>query len=292
MRHFVIVDVFAEEKYAGNQLAVILDSDGLEPDEMQRIARETNFSETTFLISKEPTAQGYAVRIFTPTGELPFAGHPTLGTAWAIRREVAPTAEAIDLDLRIGRVGVTFKTRGDGAELVWMRTPQPTLQRILDRGALASVVGLTEADLDPLLPVQEISIGVSFTFIPLRGLEAIRRARFDRVAYDRVSHLGFHPGLFLFCGETCDPVNQLHARMFCDAFGITEDPAMGSANACLAAYFLEHSRPRRYRIEMRVEQGFEIARPSLLHVNAERQGTSSVIDVGGRVVLSARGELV
>src|SRR5258707_1340643 len=116
MRRFLIVDVFAEEKYAGNQLAVVLDSDGLDTAQMQRIARETNFSETTFVLSPQSSDKGFAVRIFTPAGELPFAGHPTLGTAWVIRDQLAPQAETIDLDLKIGRVPVSFRRREDGAE--------------------------------------------------------------------------------------------------------------------------------------------------------------------------------
>lgn len=290
MRRFVIVDVFAEEKYAGNQLAVVLDGEGLETAEMQSIARETNYSETTFVVSKQPTANGFPVRIFTPAGELPFAGHPTLGTAWAIRHELRPEATSIDLDLPIGSVPVGFRPREDGAELVWLQAPQVTLGRVLDAAALAPAIGLSADDLDASLPVQEASVGVSFTFLPVRTLAGVQRARFDRVAFDRAAGLEFPPSLFLFCREAIAAENHIHARLFADAFGIAEDPATGSANACLGRYLLEHLQ--QTAIDARVEQGYEIRRPSLLHVKAARNGESITVDVGGRVILSARGELV
>ncbi len=289
MRRFVIVDVFAEEKWAGNQLAVVLDCEGLGTEEMQRIARETNFSETTFVLSKQPSPKGYAVRIFTPAGEMPFAGHPTLGTAWVIRSELASQATTIDLDLKIGRVPVTFKPRADGADLAWLRSPDVSLQRVLDGATLAPVIGLAPVDLDSDLPVQEMSVGVNFTFIPVRHLEGVRRARFDRVAYDRVAHLGFHPSIFLFCREAIAAENHLHARLFADVFGIPEDPATGSANACLGRYLLEHLETDV--VDVNVEQGYEINRPSLLRVKARRDAGAVTVEVGGRVILSARGEL-
>lgn len=286
-----IVDVFAEEKYAGNQLAVVTAAAQLTSQQMQKIARETNYSETAFVLSDTPRDGGYDVRIFTPAAEIPFAGHPTLGTAWVLREFLARARpERIVLNLQLAPIPVTFRTAGDGAELAWMQPTYPTIGQHFDPASLAELVDLEPADLDAVLPVEELSLGVPFTFVPIRTLAAMRRARFRQDRYERLGHLGFNPCLYLLCRETYSPANQLNVRMFAGAFGIAEDPATGSAAACLGAYLLRHTASAT--VDVRVEQGHEIGRPSLLYVHARRRGAEADIDVGGRVVLTARGELV
>lgn len=288
-----IVDVFAEARYAGNQLAVIVDAGDLTTAEMQQIARETNFSETTFLTSTAPHDGGYAVRIFTPGAELPFAGHPTLGTAWVIRNFVAsPPPSEVTLQLGVGPTPVRFAPRPDGAELAWMRPRYPTFGRRFDRAPFAELLGLEPDDCDPRFPVEEVSIGVDFTFVPLKTLAAVRRARFRMDRYEQLAGLGLPPAIFLFCPEAESPAHQIHARMFAGALGVGEDPATGSANAGLAAWILRHGYLEGDSLDVRVEQGYEIGRPSLLYLRAERRGEQAEIEVGGRVLLSLTGELV
>lgn len=287
-----IVDVFAEEKYAGNQLAVIRVNEPIADADMQRIARETNFSETTFVLSDRPRDGGYDVRIFTPAAELPFAGHPTIGSASVLRNEILRTKdERIVLNLKIGQVPVAFESEADGRDLLWMTTPYPTFGKRFDAEALAPVLGLTVADVDDRCPIEEVSLGVPFTFIPLRSLDAVQRARFRMDAYERLQHLGFNPCIFLFCPQTYSRENDLNARMFAEPFGVPEDPATGSANACLAAYLLRHAYYPGDRIDLRVEQGYEIGRPSLLFLRAQRRGAEADIRVGGHVVPTVRGTL-
>lgn len=286
-----IVDVFAEEKYAGNQLAVVTDCAALSAAAMQQIARETNFSETTFILSGQPHNGGYDVRIFTPAAEIPFAGHPTLGTAFVLRNEMLDhRPETVALNLGVGQVPVSFTRDGDGRETLWMRAPQVDLGRIHPREQVAEIVGLSEGDLDNRLPVQDVSIGISFTVIPVATLDAMKRARFNRVAYERQADVQYPQ--FLFSSQTYSPANQFNARMFAESFGVAEDPATGSANACLGAYLLRHQCRPGDRLDVRVEQGYEIGRPSLLRIRAAQNASGAEVLVGGHVVPTFRGELL
>jgi len=286
-----IVDVFAEEQYAGNQLAVVSGAAGLSSAAMQRIARETNFSETTFILSDQPRDGGYDVRIFTPAAEIPFAGHPTLGTAFVLRNELlGHRPDSVTLNLGVGQVPVSFTRDSDGRDTGWMRAPHVQLGAIHSPEEFAGIVGLSVDDLDNRLPVQDASIGISFTIIPVRTLDAMKRARFNRVVYDR--HADARHAQFLFSSQTYSPDNQIHARMFAEPFGVAEDPATGSANACLGAYLLQHRFFPGDRLNLRVEQGYEVSRPSLLFVRAERTAAGADVVVGGHVVPTFRGELL
>lgn len=287
-----VVDVFAEEKYAGNQLAVIVHDGDLTSAVMQRVARETNFSETTFVGQPQRADGAWDVRIFTPMAELPFAGHPTLGTAWVLRHLVdARRPHDIVLQLPIGPTPVRFDDEGDDG-LAWLTAPLPTFGRHFETAPLADLLGLTPADIDLSSPIVEVSIGPSFTFVPIASLEALARARFRTDRHEVLQDLGYPPCLFLFCRATTPAGNDLRARLFATPLGIVEDPATGSANACLAAYLLRYVEPERSALAVRVEQGVEMGRPSLLHLAAERRGDHTRIEVGGHVVLSLRGELV
>lgn len=290
---FLILDVFAEDKYAGNQLAVVFDAGSLTVEVMQTLAREFNFSETTFLRAAEEGEDGWRVRIFTPGGEVPFAGHPTLGTAWAIASElVASPVERLVLDLRAGRIPVDFTYRDGGVDLLWMRQLPPVFGETLDPSTAARLLGVEGEQVDRRFPVQEVSTGLPFLLVPLKDLEAVRRARLDLKAYGELVERGGAQGVLLFSPETYRPENDLNARMFADGLGVPEDPATGSANGCLAGYLVKHRYFGRGEVEARVEQGYEIARPSLLLLQAREADDGIEVRVGGRVVPVARGELV
>jgi trans-2,3-dihydro-3-hydroxyanthranilate isomerase len=289
---FWIVDVFAEEKYAGNQLAVIAGASDLSPTVMQKIARETNFSETTFIIS-EPEADSVRVRIFTPAAELPFAGHPTLGTAWVIRKQLARgQRDWLTLDLPVGPVRVDLIAEPDGRDLVWMQPPPPKLGPVHPASAVAPLVGLSPDEIDARFPVQTASVGIAFTMIPLRALASVRHARFNAAAAEQLSAPAWPMQFFLFAPETYDPQHHFNARMFASDYGVQEDPATGSANTCLGSYLAQHRYLGDVPIDVCVEQGYEVGRPSLLRVRASRGPTGVDVRVGGHVVMVARGELV
>ena len=283
---FYIVDVFAEEKYAGNQLAVVRGGVGLPDERLQRIALEMNFSETTFLLSEEETDGGYDVRIFTPGNEIPFAGHPTLGTAYVIQHQIlASPVERITLKLKAGEISMTF------GEVLWMRQLQPTFGAILDSALFARTLNLETTDLDDRFPVQEVSTGLPALIVPLRDLDALRRCKVDWERYTEVADPG--KNLYVFCSEAHDDgPGDLSARMFANDLGVPEDPATGSAAGCLAAYLLEHSYLGTDPVDVRVEQGYEIDRPSLLYLQAARDKDEMRVDIGGKVQMVARGVLV
>jgi trans-2,3-dihydro-3-hydroxyanthranilate isomerase len=285
---FHIVDVFAEQLHAGNTLAVVRDARDLDAAAMQRIAREFGFSETTFVTSESGGA-GTAVRIFTPAEELPFAGHPTLGTAWVIREHLLRERPAsVTLALGVGPVPVAFEPEPGGAEVAWLTAPRVTLGRTLAAERLAPVLGLSLRDFSRDLPVQHLLAGVEFVHVPLASADAVRRARFDLAAFEPLAREGFPSKLYLFApGVGID----LHARMLFFAGSVREDPATGSATACLGAYWLAHAG-RGERFALRIEQGVEMGRPSLLRLEVTREGGAAKIRVGGRVIESARGELL
>ena len=177
--HFHILDVFAERPYAGNQLAVVLDAGDLSTDEMQTIALETNFSETTFLVGDRASDGGWPVRIFTPSAELPFAGHPTIGTAWLIRnRLTAEPADEIVLNLGVGPVPVRFEGPAE-TDLGFMDGPGATFGAPIPAELAATALGLEAGDIDDRAPVQPVSAGIDFLFVPLRSAAALHRARLD-----------------------------------------------------------------------------------------------------------------
>jgi trans-2,3-dihydro-3-hydroxyanthranilate isomerase len=283
---FYIVDVFAEEKYAGNQLAIVRGGAGLPDEGLQKMALEMNYSETAFVLSEEETEGGYDVRIFTPGDEVPFAGHPTLGTAYVIQHEILTSpVESVTLKLKAGEIPVTF------GEVLWMRQLPPTFGATLDSALIAPTLNLEMADLDDRSPVQEVSTGLPALIVPLRDLDALQRCKVDWERHTEVAGPG--KNLYVFCPESHDDgPGDLSARMFANDPGVPEDPATGSAAGCLAAYLLGHAYLGTDSIDVRVEQGYEIGRPSLLYLQAARDGDQTTVHVGGKVQMVARGELV
>jgi trans-2,3-dihydro-3-hydroxyanthranilate isomerase len=283
----VQVDVFTECALTGNALAVVLDGRGLTTEQMQAIARETNLSETTFILPGDPAiekTQGIRVRIFTVQEELPFAGHPTLGTAFVLHSQTG--ASEILLHLNVGPVPVRFEKR-DGLPFGEMTQRNPEFGAIHDREAIASITGLDVADFDDA-PIQTVSTGVPFTIAPLRSLKKLQSFCLD--VHRAAEYLGASGGKFFYfvCRETVNPKAHLHARML---FYNGEDPATGSAAGCCAAWMVAHGVAASER-QVMIEQGLEMHRPSSIFVRASRRDNQVVnVRVGGNCVEVFRAEL-
>ena len=290
---FYIVDVFAERPYAGNQLAVVVSAEDLPDETMQQIAAETNYSETTFVRSAAEHDRGYRVRIFTPAREIAFAGHPILGSAWVVRHHVArETLGQVRLNLAVGQVPVTFESSVKGREVAWFLAPPVLLGATCAGERIATVLGLSPDDIETRAPVQQLSAGTSAMIVPLRSLKALRRSRLDLEAFAPLAREGFPPLVYLFCSETHQRENDLCARFFFEAHGVREDPATGNGAAFLGAYLLEHRFFPDSDLSLRIEQGYEIRRPSLVMLRARMVGQSREVSVGGQVIPIVQGELL
>ncbi|WP_416838311.1 PhzF family phenazine biosynthesis protein [Haloferax sp. DFSO52] len=286
---FHIVDVFATAKYAGNQLAVFEDADTLTDDQMAALAKEMNYSETTFVEGGSPE-DGFDVRIFTPGGEIPFAGHPTLGTA-AVLREHFDAGDEVTLNLGVGPIPVEVRTE-DGDEAYWMTQNEPEFGEILDHEMIAEVLSLDVSNLDTDWPVQVVSTGLPAVMIPLHDRDALGRCEVDPAAYRTFLDEVGVDNLFPFCPDPRDDANDIAARMFAPGHGVPEDPATGSANGNFAGYLARHRYFGDSEIEVTVEQGYEMGRPSHLFLEASDDGDEVTIRVGGAVEFVAEGSLV
>lgn len=290
---FYIVDVFAERKYAGNQLAVVRDTKALSDTQMQEIAKEVHFSETTFILSEAKRKGGYDVRIFTPEHEVPFAGHPTLGTAYVMQQEIIKEpVETVTLNLKVGQIPVTFDYKGKHIDLLWMKQKNPTFGQIFDPIPISEVLSLDQVEIDHRFPIQEVSTGLPFIIVPLKSLNAVKQSKTNKDKYFELIKIAQAKAVLIFCPETYKKENNLNVRMFADYYGVPEDPATGSANGCLAGYLVKHRYFGKDRIDIRVEQGYEIGRPSLLFLRAEEKEDKIDVRVGGKVVMIAKGEFV
>ncbi|MEG4817154.1 PhzF family phenazine biosynthesis protein [Microcoleus sp. K5-D4] len=293
--NFYIVDVFAESKYAGNQLAVFCGAGVAELSEAQMllIAREINYSETTFIRSPDPRDGGYDVRIFTPKKELPFAGHPTLGTAFVLQQEIIrQKVDRVILNLAVGQIPVTFNYHNESADILWMRQNAPSFGQVLSAETLANVLNLQPDEIDANFPIQEVSTGVPFIIVPLKTLASLKKAQVNLDKYFELVNTMEAKEILIFCPETYSDINDLSVRVFAHSLGIPEDPATGSANGCLAGYLVEHDYYGSAKIDVRVEQGYEIDRPSLLLLQAAKNEGKITVLVGGKVVMVAKGEFV
>ena len=282
-------DVFTSKPLEGNSLAVFFDAGGLSDDEMQAIAREMNLSETTFILPRDPEIErecGVRVRIFTVQEELPFAGHPTLGTAFALHADSG--AKEVPLDLNVGKVPVRFEETPGQPAFAEMTQVDPVFGIQHDREAVARATGLRADDFDPSLPIETVSTGVPFTVAPLKSLATIQKLRVDLLGAG--AYLERTGGKFLYfvTRETVDPAARLHARML---FYNGEDPATGSAAGCAAAWIVAHSVAEPDH-RVLIEQGIEMQRPSRIFVRASRHGNRIVnVRVGGNAVEIMRGEI-
>lgn len=289
---FYIVDVFAVDQYTGNQLAVFTNAEQLSDHKMQEIAKEINFSETTFIDASPETENCYNVRIFTPKQELPFAGHPTLGTAYIIRESVISQQEKINfnqitLNLKAGKIPVKWENTPQGEEVLWMQQNQPQFGQTISPETMASVLNISPEAIHPNFPIQEVSTGVYFLIVPVASLETLKNIKVNLDAYYQLINSLEAKSILVFSPETYGSENDLCVRVFADYLGIPEDPATGSANGCLAGYLVENNvfPSGGETLQVRVEQGYEINRPSLLLLKANQ----NKIEVGGQVKTIAHG---
>lgn len=289
----VQVDVFTDRALTGNALAVVLDGSGLSTEQMQALARETNLSETTFILPGDAAAKkpgAVRVRIFTVQEELPFAGHPTLGTAFVLRGQTR--AAEVLLHLNIGEVPVRFTEEPSRPAFGEMTQKNPEFGAIHNIADVARVTGLTASDFDDSAPIQTVSTGVPFTIVPLRSLKNLQNLRID---FARCSeYLERTKGKFFYfvCRETIDPTARLHARMI---FYNGDDPATGSAAGCCSAWMVAHGVAASEE-QVLIEQGLEVQRPSRIFVRATKQTSANDnhvvnVRVGGNCVEVLRAQV-
>jgi len=278
------VDVFAEKSLAGNQLAVVLDAGDIPSEAMQRIAKEMNISETTFVLPPSDPAYAARVRIFTPTSELPFAGHPTVGTAWVLATEGLVAGGALEFILEEGTGAVPVRgVKGPGGLTFWMTHPELTFGAVERRRVQAAgLIGLTEEDLVPEVPVQVASTGNPFLFFALRDARAVDEAEADLEQLSDVLEATQAFGAFIFAAVGG---NRLYSRMF--SLDIPEDPATGSGSGPLGAFAVKYGLvPRAPQVAIVNEQGTKMGRQSFIHIELTYGASEDVpthIEVGGSV---------
>ena len=300
---FLHYDVFTGDPLTGNQLAVFLDGRGLTTDRMQAVAREMNFSESTFILPAETPGTDVRMRIFTPATEMPMAGHPTIGSTFALAHTgvIRPGAPRFVFGLGVGPVPVDLEWEGSRLRFAWMTQLNPTFGPALlgppleARDAVAAAMGLGAGDLVSDLPVQQVSCGVPFLMVPIRSREAVDRAMSDSSAFRRLAtSTGIDLPIFLFAISPPGSPETVYSRMFAPEFGIIEDPATGGASGPLGCYLVRHrlvsGDAARRIISL---QGVAMGRPSRIHVSiASRAGEIAEVKVGGEAVLVASGELL
>jgi trans-2,3-dihydro-3-hydroxyanthranilate isomerase len=284
---FYLLDVFGNTRYSGNQLAVFMDFGELSGEQMQKIAREINFSETTFITSKEMSGEGYPVRIFTPGSEVDFAGHPTLGTAYIIRKYLEnDQVTTVSLNLKAGQIPVNIK-----GDVFWMKQKQPVFGETIGIPEIASVVGVHANDINEDFPVQEVSTGLPFIIVPLKTKEALQRAAITDKYWSFIEHR-HAKAILVFCPQGNEPAQDLSSRVFVNYYGIPEDPATGSGTGCLAAWLVKYQLFGTGNLEIKIGQGYEMGRPSELLVKAGRRDDDYDIFVGGKVFELASGNWI
>lgn len=298
---YLQLDVFTDHPFGGNQLAVYVQPDGLSDGEMQQIAQEMNFSETTFVLPASDAQALCRVRIFTPATELPFAGHPVIGTTFALAHEGivrAGDVSPVHLQLGVGTLPIDLMYEADSLCFAWMHQPIPTFTPWNgDRDRLAAAVGLTPGDISDALPIEVGSSGVPFLYVPVVSREALARARGGVELPDILTQIGTNCGAYLFVLEPASSgAVAAQSRMFAPLMGITEDPATGSAAGPFGAYLVRHGKAQpdaEGDAQIRIEQGVDMGRPSTLEVTIHLRGESvHDVRVGGEAVVVAEGELV
>jgi trans-2,3-dihydro-3-hydroxyanthranilate isomerase len=292
-------DVFTDHLFGGNQLAVVVDGRGLTSETMQAIAKEMNFSETTFVLPSERADTGVRMRIFTPGDELPMAGHPTIGSTFALARTgvIARGQERFVFGLGVGPVPVALTWKGDDLTFVWMTQSNPVFgDPMTDPAGIAAALSLPEGAVTGTgLPMQAVSCGVPFLFVPLTTRSAVDSVSVNRPAFDgllRSSGSQAH-GIFVFSSQRGDDHATVYSRMFAPELGVMEDPATGSASGPLGCYLVRHGvvTPAD-ALAMLSLQGANMGRPSHVHIAIGVSGGEIVsVRVGGEAVLAGEGTL-
>ncbi len=298
---FLQVDVFTDRAFGGNPLAVFPDAQGLTTAEMHALAREMNLSETTFVLPPEVPDADFKVRIFTPAKELPFAGHPVVGTHWVLahleRVALHEPVTQVRFELGVGVLPADLHVRAGKVERVVMTQAQPAfLDSLSDVAELATGLNLpAEAIAASGLPVQVVSTGIPAMLVPVRSLSEVQSLDFSRLnttALNHVCHLLHTEDVMVFTLQTERPQSSVHARNFAPLLGVPEDPATGSASGAMGAYLVHHRAVPVAGTTVRIasEQGAEIGRPSQVFIEVDLRGPDiAAVRVGGQIVLVAEG---
>ena len=292
-----LVDVFTDKKLAGNQLAVLPDAQGLTTEMMQALAREFNLSETAFVTPPE-VGGDFRVRIFTPEIEMPFAGHPTIGTAYVLAREgrIAATESAqtsVHFEENIGTIPVTVEWHGGMPHKIMMDQliPQHGAQ-FFNHEAIARMLSLRTEQIRRDVPMEVVTSGLPFLYVPLENLEAIQSISFRTDVWEQLLKGTDGPNVYLFTMETLHSDSTVHSRMFAPGLGILEDPATGAACGPLGSYLVKHNLIGDTSQPIINEQGYEMGRPSRIVIQVTRDGSAiSRVQVGGQCVAVGSGML-
>lgn len=300
-RRYVVLDVFTSRPLEGNPLAVVLDAEDLDAAAMQRIAREFNLSETVFVRRAAHPTHSAEIRIFTPGTELPFAGHPTVGAAALLASErfgdvSAPIDAVVVLEEKVGVVRAAVRLdpeRPAYAEFDAPRLPRAVGGEMPPKGSIADALGVDATEIGFENHVPSIyEAGVPFAFVPVADLEVIRRARLDVPTWQRIGGEAAALSVYVYCRETLFHESTFHARMFDVGLGIVEDPATGSAAAAFAGVVARFDLPTKGLHHHRIEQGFEMGRPSLIDLTLEMDARAlAAVRIGGSAVRVAGGLL-
>lgn len=296
---YLTCDVFTDRRFGGNQLAVFPDARGIDPALMPVIAREFNFSETTFVLPPDDPAHTRRVRIFTPGGELPFAGHPTVGTAHVLAAigeiPLSGAETRIVFEEGVGPVPVVIRAESGRptfaqlsvAQLPQVGPPPP------DPATLAAMLSLAPGDLaGATMPSESVSCGTPFLFVPLRDRDAVARARVRTDLWERALAGYWTDMVMVFAMGGERPGSDIRARMFAPGISVPEDPATGSAVVGLGGYLASRDARRDGTLRWRVEQGFEMGRPSILDLEVDkRAGAITAVRVGGGTVMVCEGSM-
>jgi trans-2,3-dihydro-3-hydroxyanthranilate isomerase len=296
--HYCLVDVFTDRAFGGNPLAIFTDANNLSPVIMQALAKELNLSETSFVLPAHNPTHDYAVRIFTPAIELPMAGHPTIGTAFVLAHEhmisTPETETTVLFEEGVGIIPVTLISREGHLQTIQMSQPLPTFgSQFVARETIAQMLSLDLADLNATLPLEVVSCGVPFLFVPVNTLEAMRSIQFRRDVWERVLRDFEAPHVFAFTEEVVAVGSTVHSRMFAPAMGISEDPATGAASGPLGCFLVHHKRVKPAKIvEIVSEQGLELGRPSFIQVRIEQEEEQITgVYVGGQCYWMGQGTI-
>ncbi|HEY0101146.1 MAG TPA: PhzF family phenazine biosynthesis protein [Pyrinomonadaceae bacterium] len=302
--HYHLVDVFTNRQFGGNPLAVFTNGRGVRVETMQAIAKELNLSETTFVLPPtDGAANDYRVRIFTPGQELPMAGHPTVGTTYVLAREHMiergeDGAETeIKLEEGVGTIPVRIEWREGAANFIQMRQPLPTFgARVEDVRAVAEMLSIAPEEIaETNLPLEVVSCGVPFLYVPVKSLRAVRNIKFRVDVWENKLKDTVPPEVFVFTREVEFPNSTVHSRMFAPGMGIWEDPATGGASGPLGCYLVRYgvvSADEGGAAEFTSEQGIEMGRPSFIKIRITREGEAITdVRVGGECRFMGEGYL-
>jgi trans-2,3-dihydro-3-hydroxyanthranilate isomerase len=295
-RRFVTLDVFTDRRFAGNPLAVVLDAEGIETEVMQAVAREFNLSETVFVLPPADRAHRARIRILTPARELPFAGHPTVGAAVLLGRgDGEAGVRDIVLEEAVGLIRCHVHTIDQAHGRAHFSVPKLPFGAgpASETETIAAALSLAANDIGfGAYRPQRWSAGLAFTFVPVRSREAIARASPEPTHFE--SAFGQDgPGMaYLFCAETVEAGNSFHARMFAPGYGVREDPATGSAAAAMAGLIAATEHPADGLHDYRIEQGYEMGRPSLIELGLTvKDGALAAVEIGGHAVTVSEGTI-